>query len=261
MKATILGCGPSGGVPLIGGNWGVCDPANPKNRRRRPSILIEADGFNLLVDTSPDLRDQLIDAGVGQVDVVLYTHEHADHVMGIDDLRGVWRFTRRMIDVYAAPDVLDSLTQRFHYIFEGHHDPEMELYRPLCRPHRIDGPLSVGPFAKIEPLEQDHGICASLGFRFGDFAYSTDVVRMPDATLDALVGIDTWVVDCLRDGRPHPTHANLETVLEWVGRVKPRRTILTHMNHDADFETLAKSLPDGMEPAWDGLSFEIAGNL
>lgn len=259
MKVTILGCGPSGGVPLVGGNWGVCDPANPKNRRRRPSILIEADGFNLLVDTSPDLRDQLLDAGTGRVDAVLYTHEHADHVMGIDDLRGVWRTTRRMIDVYAAADVLDSLTQRFAYIFAGDRDTEMEMYRPICRGHVIDGALTLGPFAEILPLEQDHGICPSLGFRFGDFAYSTDVVRMPEDTLDALAGIDTWVVDCLRDGATHPTHANLEEVLRWVDRVRPRRTILTHMNHDADYETLRKSLPDGMEPAWDGMSFEITG--
>lgn len=260
MKVTILGCGPSGGVPLVGGNWGVCDPANPKNRRRRPSILIESDDFNLLVDTSPDLRDQLIDAGTGRVDAVLYTHEHADHVMGIDDLRGVWRATRRMIDVYAAPDVLDGLTGRFSYLFEGHENKaRMDLYRPLCRPHAIDGPLSLGPFPEILPLEQDHGICPSLGFRFGDFAYSTDVVRLPDETLDALGGIEIWVVDCLRDGEPHPTHANLETVRQWVARVKPKRTILTHMNHQADYDTLAASLPDGWEPAYDGLSFEIAG--
>ena len=259
MKVTILGCGPSGGVPLVGGNWGVCDPTNPKNRRRRPSILIEADDFNLLVDTSPDLRDQLIDVGTGRVDAVLYTHEHADHVMGIDDLRGVWRATRRMIDVYAAADVLDSLTKRFAYIFEGNRASEHDMYRALCHGHVIDGAFTLGPFAQILPLEQDHGICASLGFRFGDFAYSTDVVRMPDETLDALVGIDTWVVDCLRNGAAHPTHANLDVVLGWVERVRPRRTILTHMNHDADYETLCQALPEGMEPAWDGLSFDITG--
>lgn len=259
MRVTVLGCGPSGGVPLLSGNWGVCDPANPKNRRRRPSILIEADGFNLLVDTSPDLREQLIDAGTGRVDAVLYTHEHADHVMGIDDLRGVWRATGRKIDTYAAPDVLASLTRRFAYLFVGHEDPDMDLYRPICRPHPIEGALALGPFPEILPLEQDHGICASLGFRFGDFAYSTDVVRLPDASLAALAGVRIWVVDCLRDGDAHPTHANLETVRRWVDRVRPERTILTHMNHQADYDTLAGSLPDGMEPAWDGLSFEIAG--
>ncbi len=256
MKVTILGCGPSGGVPLVGGNWGVCDPANPKNRRRRPSILIEADGFNLLVDTSPDLRDQLLDAGTGRVDAVLYTHEHADHVMGIDDLRGVWRATRRIIDVYAAADVLDSLTRRFAYIFEGDRDTEMEMYRPICRGHVIDGALTLGPFAEILPLEQDHGICPSLGFRFGDFAYSTDVMRLDDAAFAALEGIDTWLVDAYRR-RPHPTHAHLDLTLSWIDRLRPRRAILCHMGAEMDYQTLRRELPPGVEPGYDGMVIEV----
>ncbi|MBK18909.1 MAG: MBL fold metallo-hydrolase [Rhodospirillaceae bacterium] len=256
MKITVLGCGPSSGVPTVTGDWGVCDPENPKNRRRRPSILIEKDGFVVLIDTSPDLREQLIDAGCRQIDAVLYTHEHADHVMGIDDLRGIQRHMGRNIDVYAEKHVLDRLKMRFGYLFEGIQDPE-DLYRPILSPNEISQePFNVGPF-NFEPIEQDHGICSTLGFRVENFAYSTDVVRFTNEALEALRGIDTWIVDSLRDGGEHPTHANVDTTLAWVAQVGAKQAFLTHMNFQSDYDTLKRRLPDGVEPAYDGLILEV----
>jgi len=256
MKITLLGCGPSNGVPTIVGDWGTCDPSNPKNRRRRPSIVVQKDDTTILVDTSPDLREQFIGVGISEIDAVLYTHEHADHVMGIDDLRGIQRHMQRNIDAYAAPDVLDGLKKRFGYLFTDIQDPE-DLYRPILEGHAIDGPISVGSFSAIQAIPQDHGICASLGFRFDNFAYSTDVVDFPEGSLEQLKGLDVWIVDCLHNGGKHPTHANLERTLQWVDYVKPRRTILTHMNFQADFNVMAKACPPGVEPGYDGLTIEV----
>jgi phosphoribosyl 1,2-cyclic phosphate phosphodiesterase len=243
-------------VPTIVGDWGACDPTNPRNRRRRPSILVEKDDTHILVDASPDLMQQLLDAGARVVDAVLFTHEHADHIMGIDDLRGVRRHMGRNIDAWAAPDVLRNLGRRFGYLFAGIQDPE-DLYRPILEPHAIEGPFTIGAFADILPVAQDHGICASLGFRFGAFAYSTDVVEFPAASLAALKGVDTWIVDCLRDGTPHPTHAHLDKTLQWIDTVGPRRAILTHLNFQADYETLKARCPEGVEPAYDGMILEV----
>jgi phosphoribosyl 1,2-cyclic phosphate phosphodiesterase len=201
------------------------------------------------------MREQLLDAGVGAFDAVLYTHDHADHVHGIDDLRIVRRHTKRNIDIYAAPDVLKRIIHRFGYLITGHGGLD-GFYRPICDPHEIDGPFRVGAL-DVVPLDQDHGICRTLGFRFGRFAYSTDVVALPEASLAALEGVDTWIVDCLRYGEPHPTHANLDVTLGWVERVKPRHTVLTHMNHQADYEAMRKHLPPGVEPGYDGMMLEI----
>ena len=256
MRVTVLGCGPSSGVPTITGDWGKCDPKNPKNRRRRPSILLEKEGFNILIDTSPDLREQLIDSKCQKVDAVLYTHEHADHVMGIDDLRGIQRYMGYNIDVYADRSVLNRLKTQFGYLFEGIQNPE-DLYRPILRPHEIPlKPFTVGPFL-FEAINQDHGICSSLGFRVDNFAYSTDVVRFPDNELKKLRGIKTWIVDSLRDGEEHPTHANVATTLSWIDEVRPDETFLTHMNFQTDYETLKKRLPKGVYPAFDGMVLEI----
>ena len=256
MRVTLLGCGSSGGVPLIGNNWGDCDPQNPRNRRRRPSVLVESGGRRILVDTAPDLREQLLAAEVATLDAVLYTHDHADHVMGIDDLRIVRRHTKRDIDVWAAPEVLARLTRRFEYLFVGHAEPD-PMYRPIMVPHAIEGPFSVGGIGVV-PFAQEHGTCRTLGFRFGRFAYSTDVVDFPEESFAALEGVELWIVDALRDGAPHPTHANLGVALEWIDRVKPRRAVLTHMNHQADYETLRSRLPQGVEPGYDGMVLELA---
>jgi phosphoribosyl 1,2-cyclic phosphate phosphodiesterase len=257
MKITILGCGSSNGVPLIGGSWGACDPDNPKNRRRRPSILVEWDDSIILVDTSPDLRAQLLDADVQRIDAVLYTHVHADHIHGIDDLRPVSRLAGSMIDVFGEAPVMESIISRFSYLFQGS-VPNDALYRPVLNPHSFDGPFDFAGH-KITPFQQDHGICLSTGFRFGPFAYSTDAVQLNDAAFDALTGIDTWVVDCLRVDSDHPTHSHLERTLGWIDRVRPRRAILTHMNHQTDYDTIAALLPDGVEPAYDGMEITVSG--
>lgn len=253
MKITILGCGTSGGVPVIGDRWGSCDPTNPKNQRLRSSILVELAGKYILVDSSPDLRYQLLRAKVPTIDAVLYTHAHADHTHGLNDLCLVSRFKEEKIPVYGDKPTLDVLHQSFEYAF---HNPDNEHYSPFLTAHEIrDTPFEL--FGQtIEPFEQDHGLIKSLGFKVGNFAYSTDVCKLKPEVLDSLKGIDTWVVDCLRY-EPHTTHAHLDLTLEWINHVKPRRAILTHMSPHLDYETLKKDLPSGVEPAYDGLLVEV----
>ncbi|MGB1547012.1 MAG: MBL fold metallo-hydrolase [Alphaproteobacteria bacterium] len=254
MQAVILGCGGSGGVPLIGDDWGVCDPKNPKNRRRRASILVREGETTLLVDTSPDLREQLLAAGVDRLDGVLFTHAHADHVHGIDDLRPVNRRMQAWIPIYADPETLSTIEARFGYVLEKI-PAEYGFFKPCLTPNLINGPFRIGNI-EILPFEQNHGFGrTSLGFRFGDIAYSTDVVELPEAAFDALRGVKVWIVDCLRD-KAHPTHSHLERTLGWIERVKPERAVLTHMNQYLDYETLAGKLPEGVEPAYDGLILE-----
>lgn len=256
MRVTVLGSGGSGGVPLIGGYWGRCDPANPRNRRRRVSILIEAHGTAILVDTSPDLRAQLLDAGVAHLDAVLYTHDHADHCHGIDDLRFLRRAPAPPIPAYGTAATLKALDERFGYAFRQSTGGSGTLYRPILAAHAIDGPFAVGA-ARIVPFEQDHGLgSVTTGYRVGAMAYSTDVVDLSDAAFEALRGIELWIVDCLRV-EPHPTHAHLDRTLGWIDRVKPKRAILTHLNHTLDYDELARACPPGVEPAYDGLVLEV----
>lgn len=250
MKVTMLGCGTSGGVPRIDGFWGACDPGNPKNRRRRASILVQHRDTSLVVDTSPDFREQCLSCNVKKIDGVLFTHDHADHTHGIDDLRTFRAILGRRIDIYANQPTLDILHDRFYYIFH-----EVEGYRPICEPHLIEGPFRIGDI-EIEPFEQTHGTIVSLGFRFGDFAYSTDLNDLSEKAFAALEGVKVWIVDALRY-EPHPTHPHLDLTLEWIGRVKPERAILTHMTWDMDYQTLRSTLPDGVEPGFDGLTIEI----
>lgn len=259
MRVTVLGCGAAGGVPLIGNDWGSCDPAEPRNRRRRASILVEADGARILVDTSPDLREQLIDAEVSALDAILFTHEHADHVHGIDDVRTLNRIGRRAIDAYGDARCLTVLRQRFEYVFAP---PPVEggkpvFFKPCLTAHEI---APGTPFAAagihVLPFVQDHGFMTTLGFRFGDFAYSTDVVNLDEAAFAALAGIKIWMVGCLGQ-HPHPTHAHLDKVLGWIERVRPERAILTHMTGALDYERLAATLPANVAPAHDGMVVEI----
>lgn len=262
MHVTILGCGGSGGVPLVGPDgWGACDPANPKNRRRRVSILVEAAGTTILVDTSPDLREQLLGAGTWDIDAVVYTHAHADHSHGIDDLRAVNYHRRCQLDVYARRETLDELRQRFAYAFpaEGARDLSADqarsFYRPWLMPRPITGPFRIGAI-DVVPFDQVHGSATCLGYRFGRVAYSTDVKALDEAAFATLAGIDVWIVDCLREA-PHGTHSHLAQTLAWIERVKPGRAILTHMNHSLDYATLRARLPAGVEPAYDGMVIEI----
>ena len=255
MKVTVLGCGGSGGVPLIGPDWGRCDPNQPKNRRRRVSVLVEEGDTKILVDTSPDLRAQLIDARVRSVTAIVWTHHHADHMNGIDDLRPLNRLMGKPIDVYGSAETLAHVKHAFGYVLTPVAAGQL-FYKPYLIPHEITGPFEIGGI-KITPFEQDHGLGnTTLGFRFGDFAYSTDVVRLDERAFALLEGLELWVVDCLRD-EPHPTHSHFAQTMEWIRRVRPRRAVLTHMNHDADYATWAMRLPPGVEPGYDGLAIEF----
>ena len=253
MKVTVLGCGGSLGVPMVGNNWGTCDPSNPKNRRRRPSILVEQGATTVLVDTSTDLRGQLLDARVERLDAVLYTHGHADHIHGIDDLRPM-TWGRGPLAAYADAATLDTLCRRFAYAVDNV-EIDRGLYKPILQVSTIDGPFHVGGM-DIVPIVQDHGYSSSLGFRFGDFAYSTDVVALDEAAFAALEGIRVWIVDATRE-EPHPTHAHLDRALGWIERLKPERAYLTHMNHTMDYDRLMARLTPGVEPAYDGLVIEM----
>jgi len=256
MKVTILGCGSATGTPAVGRGWGDLDPKNPKNSRLRPSILVENGNTCILVDTSPDLRRQLLNAEVDRLDAVLYTHYHADHLHGIDDLRQINRSMNAAIDMYADVDTMDSIKQRFGYVLEPLSDGATSYFKPTLNPHTLhDGDkLTIGD-VDIEVFVQDHGYCKTLGFRFGPIAYSTDVVEMPEKAFDILDGVDTWIVGALID-QPHSTHAHVDKALNWMERVGPRRGVLTHMGFGFDYEVLKSRLPDHVEPAFDGMILE-----
>ena len=252
LRYTILGCGSSGGVPRLGGLWGACDPANPKNHRRRCSMLVErvsgGDVTRVLIDTSPDLRAQLLDAGVGHLDGVIYTHAHADHVHGLDDLRMIVFNRKARLPVWADGPTADALTSRFGYAFI---QPEGSPYPPILDLHTIDNPTVIdGPGGAITfaPFEVEHGAMDALGFRIGDLAYLPDVSQMTDAAWKAVDGLKIWVLDALRY-TPHPTHAHVERSLEWIERAKPERAVLTNMHIDIDHATIEAETPDHISAA------------
>lgn len=255
MKITILGCGAAGGVPMISVGWGKCDPTNPRNRRRRPSILVQAEGQTILVDSGPDVREQLLDANVRHLDAVLFTHAHADHVHGIDDLREVNRAMRAGIDAYGSPATLSEIGERFGYVFKPLDPATTQIYKPVLRPRTVEGPFHVGPL-EIVPFDQEHGFCRTTGYRFGRAAYSTDVVELPEQSMQLLEGLDLWIVGCLVD-TPHETHAHIDKVLGWVERLKPQLTLITHMSPRLDYDALTASLPAGVAPAYDGQVIEL----
>ena len=257
LRFTILGCGSSGGVPRIGGDWGDCDPANPKNRRRRCSLLVEriteAGTTTVLIDTTPDMREQLLDAGVRTMDGVVYTHSHADHMHGIDDLRQLTLLQRRRIPVWADGPTQEALLGRFGYAFV---QPEGSPYPPILDLHTIDSSFTVsGPGGAIPFLafSASHGSTDALGFRIGPLAYLPDAVEIPEESWPCLADLDCWIVDALRR-KPHPTHAHLEMTLRWLTRARPQRGILTNMHLDLDYATLLNELPAHISPAFDGMT-------
>jgi phosphoribosyl 1,2-cyclic phosphate phosphodiesterase len=258
LRLTILGCGSSGGVPRVGQGWGACDPANPKNRRRRCSVLLERFGLGgataVLVDTSPDLREQLLDAGVKRLDGILLSHPHADHTHGIDDLRPLCLVMGRRLDIHMNEVTSRIVRRGFSYVFQT---PDGSSYPPMANELRLTaGKLCriEGPGGAIEamPFDLEHGEITALGFRFGALAYTPDVKRIPEASLPFLEGLDLWIIDALRD-RPHPSHFSLDDALHWIERMRPRRAILTNLHTDLDYEALRANLPGHVTPAYDGM--------
>lgn len=239
------------GGPDGRGDWGACDPTEPRNRRSRSSIVLEANDTTLLVDTSPDLRTQLLANAIARVDAVLYTHPHADHVVGLDDLRILNRIAGRPLEVFGTRATLSEIEQRFAYAFLPWEPPG--FFRPVLQP-RVVTPGEKVRIGGIDllPIDQDHGFSRSLGFRVGAFAYSTDVVTLGEEAFRLLAGLDTWVVGCFQR-REHHTHAWLQRVLAWIARLRPRRAVLTHMGYDMDWGWLSAHLPPGVEPACDGM--------
>lgn len=257
LKVTILGSGASGGVPLIGNEWGACDPNEPKNRRRRCSILIQSAETTLLVDASPDCRAQLLDAGVERLDAVIFTHAHADHIHGIDDLRWVNVAMGAVIPAYGSEITLEQINTRFGYVFAPLDDKKSRnyFYKPCLDPIPVHDSARIGDL-DIRFFTQDHGFSNTLGFRIGDFAYSVDVVELDEDAFGVLEGVRTWVVACLGPN-PHPTHAHVDKVVDWVSRVRPERTWLTHMSHMLDYASLKTDLPNDIEPSYDGLVINV----
>jgi phosphoribosyl 1,2-cyclic phosphate phosphodiesterase len=261
-RFILLGTGSSGGVPRVGPVWGACDPNNPRNRRRRCALLVDRIGkggrTTVLVDTPADLREQLLDAGVETVDGVLYTHDHADHTHGIDDLRGVFFNAKRRVRVWADAATRKTLEARFDYCFQ---QKPGSLYPAILQAHDIRPPEPVrvegrGGTIEAVPIVQEHGDSPSLGFRFGRVAYSPDIGGLPEASLPLLQGVDLWIVDALRP-TPHPSHFSVKEALAWIERLAVKRAILTHMTVELDYETLRRQLPPHVEPGYDGMVVEV----
>ena len=260
MRFTILGCGSSGGVPRIGDVWGDCDPANPKNRRTRCSMLVERISphgtTRVLIDTAPDMREQLLKTGIATLDAVAYTHSHADHVNGLDDIRQIVFNTHKRVPVWADGATQDALMARFSYAFV---QPQGSSYPPICDLHTIRGPFTIhgaGGDITLTPFHVQHGDIEALGFRIGALVYLPDVLTIPDDAWPHLDGLDCFIVDALRR-TPHPTHAHLDLALEWIARVAPKRAVLTNMHIDLDHATVEAETPDHVSAAYDGMVLDF----
>ncbi len=260
LTFTILGCGSSGGVPRLGGHWGACDPSNPKNRRRRCSLLVEREDGNgitrVLIDTSPDMREQLLSENVGTLDAVVFTHGHADHCHGIDDLRMIVFNQKDRLPVWADAPTQQRLFDSFGYAFI---QPEGSTYPPILTMHTIDGDVTItgaGGAITFTPFEVEHGAIDALGFRIGALAYLPDVAMISETVWPLLDNLDVWILDALRR-TPHPTHAHLERSLEWIERAAPKRAVLTNMHIDMDYEEVNRDTPDTVEPAFDGMKIVL----
>ena len=255
MNIRILGCGTSTGVPRLGSGWGDCDPNEPRNRRLRSSILVESAGETLLVDCGPDLREQLLAAGIAGLDRVIVTHDHADHCHGIDDLRPIAQALDRPLPLLARADVLERLQQRFRYAFI-----DTRFYRAVCAAVPLESDLAFGS-ARLRFVDQPHGGITSLGIRLDEgaasAAYAIDFHEMTPEMSDMYRGVDLWIADCLRR-KPHPTHAHLDAVLGWARDLNVGQLLLTHLDNSMDFKTLSAELPDWAAPAYDGQHMVLA---
>jgi phosphoribosyl 1,2-cyclic phosphate phosphodiesterase len=253
MKVTILGCGSSCGVPSLKYGWGDCDKNNKKNRRTRSSIMIESEKTSLLVDMSPDIRQQLLNYGTHKVDAVIFTHIHYDHTAGINELRPIFFGENKFLHAYAKENVISEIKELFFYLLN---DNKQELYKPYISLHVLGDFFTIGDISGI-CFDQNHGFSKSLGIRIGNFAYSTDVVSFDNEAFEKLQGIDTWIVDCLSMRTVKSTHAHLDLALEWIKKVNPKRAFLTHMNTTMDYDTLLKILPKNIKPAHDQMSIIV----
>lgn len=256
LQITILGCGSSSGVPAIGNFWGKCNPDNPKNRRLRCSILIKSKGSNILVDSTPDLRQQLLNANITALDGVLITHTHSDHINGIDDFRYLNVLMKKHLNLYARKDIIEKIKERFGYVFENL-VPEAKgfYYKPCLIPNEISGSFNINEL-EILSFNQNHGFLDSTGFRIKNFAYCTDVFDFEEGAFENLRNLDLWIVDCLRF-EPHKCHAHFDKVMSWIDTLKPKKTVLTHMNYDVDYDYIKSISPKNCEPAYDGMILEV----
>ena len=256
MRVRILGCGDSAGTPSITGNWGDCDPRNPKNKRTRTSLAIEHGGETWLMDTGPDLREQLLREGIDDVDGLFYTHAHSDHIMGCHELRVLHFVHKKLFPLYADAPTLKGLQESFGYMIRDDNTTvPPQIYPKFLTPHEIQGAFPWHGMT-VETFEQDHGYSQSRGYRFPTWGYSTDVLTLDETAFDKLAGIRTWLVDCIAY-TPKPSHAHLDRTLSWIERVKPERAILIHMSRFLDYDTLKKKLPKGVEPAYDGMVIDM----
>lgn len=262
LTLTILGCGSSSGVPRIGGDWGACDASNPKNRRGRCSVLLQQHSAlgttRVLIDTSPDMRQQMLAAKVPALDGVWYTHEHADHTHGIDELRAFYLLQRKRIPIWADEATAEMLRTRFAYCFaspQGSDYPPIVAHQIMAAGAKIATEGAGGDISGL-PFSLQHGNIEALGFRIGNVAYTPDVNGIPEQSLAALAGLDLWIVDALRR-KPHPSHFSLSETLDWIERLKPKQAILTNLHNDLDYAMLCKELPSHIRPAYDGLTITI----
>ena len=257
MQITVLGCGPSSGVPFYNNLWGNCDPHDLKNVRTRSSIFVETIEVKILIDTGPDLRQQLLREQIFDIDCVLYTHDHADHTHGIDDLRGISAIHKQKVFPFYGDEItVNSLMKRFYYLMpQDHFEAPQKTFPSFMEPHIITGDFLLKD-VHVQAFDQDHGYSRSLGFRLNDFAYSTDVVNLDENAFRVLEGVKVWIVDALAY-EEHAVHAHLSKTLSWIDRVKPERAYLTHMSGKLDYETLCNTLPSHVRPCYDGLRIDL----
>lgn len=255
-RIVVMGCGGSGGVPYAGNVWRDCDPTNPKNLRTRPSIFVEKGETRVVIDTGPEFRIQINRTGIHAdqtLDAVLYTHHHSDHIMGMDDLRTFWhRNSKTPVNVYATEETFKDLYKRFDYCFEA----QSEEYPATVKANILTDHLTIGSL-DIETIEQIHGDMKTMAFRIGDFAYSTDVSVLPEASLEKLKGVKTWIVGAFHDDEGCYNHAGLNQIQEWVDIIKPEITYLTHLTAGVDYDAFCRRLPENIRPCYDGMELFI----
>ena len=256
MKITLLGCGTSVGVPSLGAlGWGKCNPNNPKNRRQRSSVLIQNNGYNILIDAGPDVRNQLLETKINKIDAVLITHTHADHVSGLPELRPYFFTERKKIPIYGQKNSLNEINKMFDYLFEKNSNSPSYFIPPMTLSEINEGKLDLFDF-NLNVFIQDHGNINTLGFKFNNkFAYSTDVVRMPNSNFKILENLDLWIVDALRE-HPHETHAHFDLTFEWINKINPKKSILTHLGH-VDYDYILSICPENVYPGYDGMEFYL----